>query len=86
MALSTQPRIDTLVLDAAPLLSLTPLRGLARRYFTTPQVVAELKDQKAREHWEQLSLLEGVEVVVRNPAVDALSKGKCFLYDYDVYF
>lgn len=75
MATSTAPRIRTLVLDAAPLLSLTPLRGLAQKYITTPQVVNELKDKRAREHFEQLSLTEGVEVEVRYPDALSLAKG-----------
>ncbi|KDQ08842.1 hypothetical protein BOTBODRAFT_179478 [Botryobasidium botryosum FD-172 SS1] len=71
---SAPPRIRTLVLDAGPLLSLAPLRGLAQKYVTTPHVVNELKDKRARDHFEQLSLTEGVEVQVRSP--DALSLAK----------
>ncbi|KAJ9098811.1 hypothetical protein QFC19_006288 [Naganishia cerealis] len=66
--------IKTLVLDAGPLLSLTPLRNLATRYLTTPAVLAELRDVNARDHWERLKLLAGVDVEVREP--DALSMTK----------
>jgi len=69
------PPVDTLVLDAGPLLSLAPLRGLASRYVTVPQVLGELKDQKAREHFEKLRLTVGVHVEVRDPSSAALAKG-----------
>lgn len=72
--MDSTPKIDTLVLDAAPLLSLAPLRGLAKNYVTIPQVVAELRDQRARAHFEQLGLIEGVNIKVLNP--DALSVAK----------
>ncbi|KAG8907001.1 serine/threonine-protein kinase M1 [Tulasnella sp. 403] len=68
------PRIDTLILDANPIISRTPLRGLANRYLTTPHVVKELRDPRAREYFEQLSLMQGVDVEIRMPAVTALSK------------
>ncbi|KAF8897833.1 Nin one binding Zn-ribbon like-domain-containing protein [Infundibulicybe gibba] len=61
------PRCKNLVLDAGPLLSLSPLRGLAETYFTTPQVLAELKDKRAQEHFERLGLISGVKIEIRNP-------------------
>ena len=69
------PPVDTLVLDAGPLLSLAPLWGLAGRYVTVPQVLGELKDQKAREHFEKLRSTVGVYVEVRDPNSAALAKG-----------
>ena len=69
------PPVDTLVLDAGPLLSLAPLRGIAGRYVTVPQVLGELKDQKAREHFEKLRSTVGVYVEVRDPNSAALAKG-----------
>lgn len=79
------PKIDTLVLDAAPLLSLSPLRGLAKNFVTIPQVIGELKDQRAREHFEQLGLAEGVNVEVRNPDASSVAAGMqrflCFVAD-----
>lgn len=74
--MSSAPKIETLVLDAAPLLSLSPLRGLARTYVTIPQVIAELRDQRARQHFEQLGLIEGVNVQVRNPDAAAIATGE----------
>ncbi|KAF4575130.1 Nin1 binding protein [Pleurotus pulmonarius] len=68
---SQKPRCKNLVLDAGPLLSLSPLRGVAQTYFTTPQVLAELKDPRAREHFQRLGLTAGVKVEVRQP--DAVS-------------
>lgn len=73
-AQTAQPPIKNLILDAAPLLTLTPLRGLASRYLIAPQVLAEIRDKRAREHFDRLSLMEGVEVEVRE--VDALSLAK----------
>ncbi|CAA7260060.1 unnamed protein product [Cyclocybe aegerita] len=62
-----QSRCKRLVLDAGPLLFLSPLRGLADMYLTVPQVLAELRDSRAREHFERLGLISGVKVEVRSP-------------------
>ncbi|KAL0580085.1 20S-pre-rRNA D-site endonuclease nob1 [Marasmius crinis-equi] len=62
-----QPRCKALVLDAGPLLSLSPLRGLAETYITVPQVLAELKDKNAKEHLERLGLNYGIKIEVKNP-------------------
>lgn len=67
-------RCKYLVLDSGPLLSLSPLRGLADTYLTVPQVLDELKDKRAREHFEQLGLSAGVQVSVTNPAAASLSQ------------
>ncbi|KAG6878579.1 hypothetical protein C0993_003034 [Termitomyces sp. T159_Od127] len=67
------PRCRNLVLDAGPLLSLSPLRGLAETYITVPQVLAELKDKRARDHFEQLGLLSGVKVKVQSPDAASLA-------------
>ncbi|GLB34037.1 putative PIN domain of ribonuclease [Lyophyllum shimeji] len=72
--MSTQaPRCKNLVLDAGPLLSLSPLRGLAETYLTVPQVLAELKDKRAREHFEQLGLMSGVNIKVQSPDAQSLA-------------
>jgi RNA-binding protein NOB1 len=71
----SQPRCKNLVLDAGPLLSLSPLRGLAEIYLTVPQVLDELKDKRAREHFERLGLSAGVQVDVRNPDAASLAHG-----------
>ncbi|EAU84361.2 nin one binding protein [Coprinopsis cinerea okayama7 len=68
------PKCKSLVLDAGPLLSLSPLRGLAESYVTTPQVLAELKDSRAREHFEKLGLMSGVKVEVRSPSPASLAE------------
>jgi len=60
-------RCKSLVLDAGPLLSLSPLRGLADTYLTVPQVLSELRDSRAREHFERLGMMSGVNVIVRSP-------------------
>ena len=67
--------VKTLVLDAGPLLSLTPLRNVATKYLTTPAVLAELRDVNAREHWERLKLLQDIDVEVREPDAVSMSKG-----------
>ncbi|KXN86123.1 20S-pre-rRNA D-site endonuclease nob1 [Leucoagaricus sp. SymC.cos] len=67
------PKCRNLVLDAGPILSLSPLRGLASMYYTTPQVLAELKDSRAREHFEKLGLMSGVNVAVKSPDATSLA-------------
>lgn len=81
-AASSQPIASTsksagirhLILDAGPLLSLTPLRHLATSFHTTPMVFAELRDQKARDHWKMLDVA-GLDVRIEQPTADAMSKG-----------
>ena len=68
-------RCKTLVLDAGPLLSLSPLRGLAETYVTVPQVLAELKDVRARQHFEQLGLISGVNIKIQSPDASSLAHG-----------
>jgi len=72
------PRCKNLVLDSGPLLSLSPLRGLAATYLTVPQVLDELKDKRAREHFEQLGLSAGVKIEVRSPNAASLSYGMLY--------
>ncbi|KIR69309.1 RNA-binding protein NOB1 [Cryptococcus bacillisporus CA1873] len=69
--------IQHLILDAGPLLSLTPLRHLATSFHTTPMVLAELRDPKAREHWERLALT-GVSVKVEPPTAEAMAQVTAF--------
>ncbi|EJU06325.1 hypothetical protein DACRYDRAFT_113046 [Dacryopinax primogenitus] len=73
-ASTSKPRIKHLVLDAGPLLTFTPLRGLAENYYTTPQIVEELKDPRAREHFQNLSLTAGVHLQVRQPDILSVSQ------------
>ena len=84
----SKPACKHLVLDAGPLLSLSPLRGLAEVFYTVPQVLDELKDKRAREHFERLGLLAGVKVEVQSPDAKSLAHGE-FLrspYDYILIF
>ncbi|GAW05051.1 20s-pre-rrna d-site endonuclease nob1 [Lentinula edodes] len=67
MATDKKPYCKSLVLDAGPLLSLSPLRGIAESYYTVPQVLAELKDKNAKEHLERLGLNFGIKIEVKNP-------------------
>jgi RNA-binding protein NOB1 len=68
-----------LILDAGPLVSLTPLRHLAQAFHTTPMVVAELRDPKSREHWKRLGLM-GVDVKVEMPKPEVMARGMFFRY------
>lgn len=68
-------KVKNLVLDSGPLLSLAPLRNLAEKYLTVPQVLDELKDKKAREHLERLSITAGINIEIRNPSAAALAQG-----------
>jgi RNA-binding protein NOB1 len=49
-----EPKIEELVLDAGPLLTQQKLRGLAKKYYITSNVVAELRDKRARDHFDWL--------------------------------
>lgn len=69
-----------LVLDAGPLLMLSPLRGLAETFITVPQVLEELKDKRAREHFEKLGLMAGVNVKVQSPDPASLAHGAHLLF------
>lgn len=68
-----KPKCKNLVLDAGPLLSLSPLRGLAETYVTVPQIIEELRDKNAREHLERLGLNYGVKIEVKNPSATSLA-------------
>lgn len=78
MATSTTSGCRNLVLDAGPLLMLSPLRGLAETFLTVPQVLGELKDNRAREHFEKLGLIAGVNVRVQSPDPESLAQGAHF--------
>lgn len=73
---SLKPACKSLVLDAGPLLSLSPLRGLAEHFLTVPQVLSELKDKNAREHFERLGMVTGVRIEVKEPDAASLVKGE----------
>ena len=75
---TTNVACSNLVLDAGPLLMLSPLRGLAETFLTVPQVLGELKDKRAREHFEKLGLIAGVNVRVQSPDSESLAHGAHF--------
>lgn len=72
---SSKTACKHLVLDAGPLLSLAPLRGLAQTYYTVPQVLDELKDKRAREHFERLGLSAGVRIEMKGPETASVAHG-----------
>lgn len=72
-----KPKCKQLVLDAGPLLSLSPIKGLAETYITVPQVLEELRDRQAREHLERLGLNYGIKIEVKSPSAASLSTGAC---------
>jgi hypothetical protein len=51
---------------------------MAERFVSPPQVIAELRDEKARQYWDriQAGLIEGVEIEVKAPDAISLSKGE----------
>jgi RNA-binding protein NOB1 len=75
MASTSKPHCKSLVLDAGPLLSLSPLRGLAETFYTVPQVLEELKDHNAQQHLQQLGLKYGVRIELKNPSPASLASG-----------
>ncbi|OJT05334.1 20S-pre-rRNA D-site endonuclease nob1 [Trametes pubescens] len=70
---ASKPACKHLVLDAGPLLSLAPLRGLSEAYYTVPQVLDELKDKRAREHFERLGLSAGVRIEMKGPSTASIA-------------
>lgn len=68
-----EPRIESLVLDAGPLVTQSPLRGLAKKYYIPPSVVEEMKDKRARDHlaWLQ-SEAAGCEIEIIQPGPEAM--------------
>lgn len=67
--------IEQLVLDAGPLLAQLPLNGVAKQYYVPPQVMAELRDKRAREHLEFLKI-SGMDLQVREAGPEAFAKGE----------
>lgn len=68
-----EPRIESLVLDAGPLVTQSPLRGLAKKYYIPPSVVEEMKDKRARDHlvWLQ-SEAASCEIEIIQPGPEAM--------------
>lgn len=66
--------IKRLVLDAAPLLTQAPIRGMAQEFYTTPHVIQELRDEKSKKHLEMLEI-QGVHINVQQPDPISYAKG-----------
>jgi len=51
---------------------------MAERFIAPPQVIAELRDEKARQYWDriQAGLIDGVNVEIRSPDAISLTKGE----------
>lgn len=75
MAAAGARGIQSLVLDAAPLLTQARIAGLADKYYIPPSVLAELRDVRAREYLENLHATGQVDLHVREPSAAALAKG-----------
>jgi RNA-binding protein NOB1 len=75
---SSEYLIKYLILDASPLLTQAPIQALhAQNIYIPPQVVAELKDPKARQHLEWLKM-QGQKISVMEGGPEALLKGVSF--------
>ncbi|KAJ2958383.1 hypothetical protein NQZ79_g6004 [Umbelopsis isabellina] len=71
----TQPEKDhiiALVIDSAPLLKGTPLRHLAERFCTIPEVVSEIRDKQSREYIKKLPF----ELELITPSEESMKAGK----------
>jgi RNA-binding protein NOB1 len=71
------PRIDTLILDAGPLLTRAALTHLASTFLIPPLVLAELRDPAARAHLEALQRY-GADVRVVDPGAKAMQHVAAF--------
>jgi RNA-binding protein NOB1 len=76
-ASNLRPSCKHLVLDAGPLLSFSPLRNLAQNYYIVPQVISELKDPRAKQHFESLALNAGIRIQVRDPSPSSIAHSQC---------
>ena len=64
--------IESLVLDAAPLLVQARIAGLADKYYIPASVVAELRDARARDYLHTLHTTGQIDLEVREPGAEAL--------------
>ena len=67
-------KIQSLVLDAAPLLVQARITGLADKYYIPPSVVAELRDARARDYLHTLHTTGQIDLEVREPGAQAKKK------------
>jgi len=63
--------VVSLVLDSAPLIKRVNLFNMAQKFYTIPEVIAEIRDKQAREQLEN-SL---VDIQVKVPSEEALNAG-----------
>jgi len=63
--------VVSLVLDSAPLIKRVNLFPMAQKFYTIPEVIAEIRDKEAREQLEN-SL---VDIQVKIPSDEAVNAG-----------
>ncbi|CAG8515646.1 8431_t:CDS:2 [Paraglomus occultum] len=63
-------KVISLVLDSGPLIKSTPFRYLAQKFYTIPEVLNEIRDNKSREYVSQLPF----ELEIKNPSEHALKE------------
>ncbi|KAG9288304.1 hypothetical protein G9A89_021335 [Geosiphon pyriformis] len=63
-------KLISLVLDSAPLIKETPVRHLAEKFYTVPEVLAEIRDKKSRDYLAQLPF----DLVTVIPSDDSLKQ------------
>lgn len=61
--------VKRLVLDTAPFIKGTNLRGLAEEYYTLPEVLAEIRDATSRE---MFAAQYGIDLKVRQPTPESI--------------
>lgn len=71
---ASNPRVQSLVLDAAPLVTQAPLVGLAEQFYIPVSVLAELRDARAREYLENLQMTGQIQLEVREPGAEAMQR------------
>lgn len=71
--LNARDHVQTLVLDTAPLLTGANLDGLAERYVTIPEVLAEVRDKWSRRN---LEFITNYKLEIRQPDEEAMKTGE----------
>ncbi|RUS17018.1 Nin one binding Zn-ribbon like-domain-containing protein [Endogone sp. FLAS-F59071] len=61
-------KVVSLVVDSAPLLKAIPLAHLADKFYTVPEVIAEIRDERSREYLTRLPF----EFQIKTPSEEAL--------------
>lgn len=73
---STKDKVVSLVVDSAPLLKAIPLAHLADKFYTVPEVIAEIRDEQSREYLKRLPF----EFQIKTPSEEALKAGELFVF------